>query len=312
MSDKYVILPDVTCDLSDEMRAQFGVDGYINSYMHTPDKGEVAGRLDLGDSEVDEFYADLKRHPSEYKTAVGSVEEIYQYFQTFLRQDLDIIALCISSRMSATYDVVVEAMNKALLDFPASKIFVVDSRRYSLGLGILALKACELRAQGYSIEQNMETIERVKSTIHQMGPIDDLFWVSSKGRISQSTAIFGSIAGIKPVGDFDSDGMVTVLGKVVGNKKAFKVTAEYVKETIVDAPGQTVFIAHSARRSQANILASNIEGIVGPRDIVICNIFPMSGINAGPGIVAAYYFGTEITDLEFEKSVAKKLLARKE
>ena len=36
--EKFIILPDVTCDLSPEMRAQFGLVDYVRGWVHINDK----------------------------------------------------------------------------------------------------------------------------------------------------------------------------------------------------------------------------------------------------------------------------------
>ncbi|MCL2425511.1 MAG: DegV family protein [Oscillospiraceae bacterium] len=303
MKYSYAIFADITCDLSLEVRERFEVDGYMKSYMSSPDADEVEGTLDLSDAEVDAFYSLLKAHKNKYKTAAPSVDDIVSYFETFLIQGQDILALSISSALSATYNLMICAQEIVCQKYPERKVLIIDSMRYSMALGLLTIKACKLRGEGYTIEQTAEAIENVKRTIHQMGPIDDLFWVASKGRISHAKAFFGSVAGIKPMGDFDSNGMVTVLAKVSGYEKAYKTTVKYIDKTIKAANEQIVFVVHSARRKQAEILAAQITEKIKPKEVIISNMYPMSGINAGPGLLAAYYFGTEITDLENEKKI---------
>ena len=308
--NNYAIFADMGCDLPPALRERFGVDGYLKSYMSTPDASETEGRLDLSDAELDAFYASLKANKSKYKTAAPGAEEIAAYFESFLQQGKDVLAISISSKLSATYNLMICAQKIVCEKYPGRKVFVIDSRRYSSALGLLTIKGCELREQGYSIEQNAEMLEKIKKTIHQMGPIDDLFWVASKGRISHAKALFGSVAGIKPMGDFDADGMATVLTKVSGYEKAYKATVEYVKKTIKSANKQIVFVAHSARRNQAETLAAKIREEVKPKEVIVCNMYPVSGINAGPGLLAAYYFGTEISDLKREKEIICEIVSK--
>ena len=310
MKNNYAVFADICCDLSPEMRERFGVDGYLKSYMSTPDADEVEGRLDLNDAELDAFYSSLKANQHKYKTAAPGVDEIASYFETFLQQGRDVLALSLSSKLSATYNLMVHAQKTMSEKYPERKILVVDSMKFSVALGLLTIKACQLRAEGLSIEQNAAMLENIKKTVHQMGSLDDLFWVASKGRISHAKALFGSVAGIKPMGDFDSDGMVTVLTKVSGYEKVYKTTVEYIKKTIKSANEQMILVAHSARRAQAEILASKIRAEVKPKEVLVCNIYPMSGINAGPGLVAAYYFGTEITDLKQEKEIICEIVKK--
>ena len=310
MKNDYAIFADITCDLPLELRERFEVDGYLKSYMSTPDADDIEGRLDYSDAELDAFYSSLKANRNKYKTAVPSIDEVVSYFETFLHQERDVLALSISSKLSATYNLMVRAKEIVCKKYPERKVVIIDSMKFSVALGLLAIKACQNRAKGYSIEQNAEMLECVKKTIHQMGSVDDLFWVASKGRISHAKAFFGSVAGIKPMGDFDLDGMVTVLAKVSGYEKVYKTTVEYIAKTITTANEQIILVAHSARRNQAEILASEIREKIKPKEVIVCNIYPMSGINAGPGLLAAYYFGTEITDLKHEKEVIGEIVGK--
>jgi len=311
MDNNYAIIADISCDLTGELRSRFGVDGYLKGYMSTPDAENVEGRLDLTDDEIDAFYASLEANKNGYKTATPSVDEIVSYYETFLQQGRDILALSISSKLSATYNLMKSAEKIVGEKYPKRKVMVVDSLKFSIALGLLTIKACEFRTAGYDLEQNAEILDRIKHSVHQMGSVDDLFWVASKGRISHSKAFFGTIAGIKAMGDFDRDGMVTVLAKVSGYKKAHKTTVAYIEKTIRKGNEQIIFVAHSARRKQADILVALIEEKIKPKEVIVCNIQQMSGINAGPGLLAAYYMGTEITDLKREKDIMNQIITSK-
>jgi DegV family protein with EDD domain len=233
------------------------------------------------------------------------------HFESFLEQGKDILALSISGNMSATYKLMLRAKETAAQKYPGRKIFIIDSRRVSASLGLLTVKACSLRAEGYTIEKTAETLEKIKNTVHQMGTLDDLFWVASKGRISNSKAFFGTLAGIKVMGDYNSDGMPTPIAKISGYKKAFKATLEYIKRTIKSADTQTVFVAYSARKTQAETFAALVKEQIKPKEISIVPVQQLSGINLGPGLVAAYYFGTEITDLKYERDTISDIIANK-
>jgi len=311
MKYSYAISPDICCDLSAGLRTRFEVDGYLKWYMSTPSSDYVEAGLDLSDAELDEFYATLKAKKTGYKTSPCSVDEIASYFETFLQQGKDVLAICLSSKLSAMYNLMLNASKIACEKYSGRKIIVVDSMKYSTALGLLTVKACQLREEGCSIEQNAEKLEKIKRTIHQMGSLDDLFWLASKGRVSHAKAFFGTLAGIKTMGDFDSDGMVTPLAKVSGYKKAQKAIIEYIKKTIISAGEQIIFVAHSARKEQAEILASLIKEEIKPKEVILCNIYPVNGINIGPGLFAAYYFGAEITDLKRETEIINEVISEK-
>jgi len=311
MKTNYAVIADISCDLSPEIRTRFGIDGYIRGNMSTPQLEDQEGRLDMTDAELDAFYVSLKSNKKGYKTSPLSADKMAEYYCTFLKEGKDILALSLIGKLSATYNLMLKAKDMALEQYPERKIIVVDTTRYSMGVGILTIKAAQLRGAGLSIEENAARLEELKKTVHQMGPIDDLFWVASKGRISHAKAVFGSIFGIKPLGDFGSDGMVEVLGKVSGYSKAYKATVAYIEKTIKNPKDEIIFVAHSGRRKQAQELAKLIEEKIKIKEVIVTNIHPFSGINAGPGLIVAYYFGTEITDLSFEKQVMGDILAKK-
>jgi len=309
MKYSYAIFTDVCCDLSAGLRERFGVDGYMKMYMSTPQSDKVEVNLDFNDAELDAFYASLRANKNGYKTSPCSVDEIVSGFETFLQQGKDVLAICISSKLSVTYNLMLNAKEIAGEKYPERKIIVVDSQKYSTAIGLLTVKACEFRAEGCSIEQNAEKLDKIKRTIHQMASCDDLFWYASQGRISHTKAFFGTFAGIRTLGDFDSGGMPTPIGKVSGFKKAKKAMIEYIEKTIVSASEQIIFVAHSARREYAEAFASLIEERLKPKEVIIGNVYPINGINAGPGLFGAYYFGTEITDLEHEKKIINEILS---
>ena len=311
MKYSYAIIPDTCCDLSSEFRARFEVDGYLKWYMSTPYSNDVEGSIDLSTPELDEFYALLKKNKTGYNTSPCSVDAIVSYFEPFLQQGKDVLAISLSGKLSAMYNFMLNAKKILYEKYPGRKIIPVDSMKYSTAQGLLTIKACGLRAEGYTIEQNAEKLEKIKKTIHQMGSLDDLFWLASKRRISHAKALFGTLAGIKVLGDFDSDGMVSPIAKISGYKKAQKTIIEYIKKTIKSANEQIIFVAHSARLEQAEILASRIKEEIKPKEVIVCNIYPINGINIGPGLFAAYYFGTEITDLKYEKEIINEIISEK-
>jgi len=141
-----------------------------------------------------------------------------------------------------------------------------------------------------------------------MGTMDDLFFVASKGRVSHPKAFMGTLVGIKPMGDFDTDGMVTVLAKVKGYEKAYKVIIEYMKRTGVELEGQTVIVAQTLREKQAEALARIIEESIKPKEIIMSDVYPATGVNLGPGLCAAYYLGTPISDLVNETAIMQSIL----
>ena len=305
MSFKIVI--DITCDLAPEIRERYGIE-YIKGHLTAPDGTEIISAMEWGDESCEEFYAKLKKNPDGYKTAPPTLPEVTAVFEEHAKKGEDVLYFCMSSKMSCTYDIACNARDDLKAKYPDVKIFVVDSRKFATGAGLLAVLAAEKREEGIGIEETAAYCEEIKWCIHQAGWHDDLQFSAKKGRISNSKAFMGTLIGIKPCGDFSKDGMTTVLTKIKGEKSAFKILLDYIGETVVEPEKQVMIVASSARRPQAEKFLAMIKERFSPKEIYYTDIYRSSGTNAGPGIMACYYTGKPISeDLKEEGEIFARL-----
>lgn len=124
-------------------------------------------------------------------------------------------------------------------------------------------------------------------------------------------AIMGSFAGVKPMGDCNSEGYTTILTKVKGINKALDVTVQYVRETAVDIENQCVLVVHSDREAYANSLKDKLLAELSPKKVFVTDVFSGCGANIGPGMVGVYYLGNGISeDMAFEKDAMNKVLGK--
>ena len=92
----------------------------------------------------------------------------------------------------------------------------------------------------------------------------------------------------------------------------FDACIKYIEKTILDPKDQIIFIAQTAREKQALELKKRIEEKFAPKEVIVNTVHPQNGINIGPGLCAAYYFGTEISkDLSIEKEYLTQILNSK-
>lgn len=299
--NKYIILPDITCDLSKEIRDYFGVQDYIKGHVHINGKS-IPTSLDWENISRKEFYNILSNKKNEVNSAAASPEEYYEVFKKYVEEGYSILSMSISSKISATYNISVSAANHIKEEYPNAQIYCVDTKRMSGSFGLLVVSACELQKQGASFEEVCKWLEENKGRVHQMGPIDDLTFVARRGQISKGKAIMGNLVGIKPMGDSNTDGYVSVLAKVKGIKKALMATVEYVKKIAVDLENQYIFIMHSNREEYANDLKQRFEAQNLGKKVFVSDVFSGCGTNIGPGMVCVYFFGEQVTeDLQKEK-----------
>ena len=304
----YIIIPDVTCDISSEIREYFGIDDYVRGYVHINDTS-IRTTLDWTNISRDDFYKTLSDRKNTVSSAVASPEEYYQIFRKYVEQGFDILSMSISSKISSTYNVAVSAANRSKEEFPEANICCLDSCRMSGSFGLLVAYACEMKKAGKSLSETFSWLEENKIRVHQMGPIDDLTFVARRGQISSGKAFIGNLVGIKPMGDSNAEGYVTVLAKVKGIKKALDVTVSYLESMATDIEDQYIFIMHSDREKYAFTLKEKLEEKVKAKKIFVSDVFSACGTNIGPGMVGVYFLGNPVSaDLSKEKEALNRAI----
>ena len=306
----FVILADATCDLSEEARRDVGMVEYIPCHVHFSDGRDIITRLDWSEISREEYYKALSNKKIKVTTAPPSPAEFYDAFEKYVKDDIGVISISLSAKISSTYNFAVNAANEVKKNYPNAKIYCVDSYRMSGAIGLLTYYAFKMKGEGKSYEEIIDWLNENKVRVHQMGPIDDLIFVARRGRISMGKAILGSFAGVKPMGDCNADGYTTVLTKVKGINKAFDITVQYIKETATDIENQALFIAHSNREQYALNLKEKLE-VLGAKKVYVSDVYASCGGNIGPGMIGVYYLGEPISDdLSVEKEIMNKIIGK--
>ena len=309
--EKFIILPDFTCDLSSEIRNFIGMSDYAKGHIHLADGHDIDGTLDWDGISREEFYKALSNKNSNISTSPLNAEEYYRFFGNYVKQGYSIISISLSSKISSTYNFASSAANRLSVEYPNTRIVCIDSLRMSGGIGLLTVYAHIMKNDGYTFDEIVEWIEHNKNSVHQMGPIDDLFFIARRGRITMGKAIMGSFAGVKPMGDCNSEGYTTVLTKVKGIAKALDITVRYVNETAVNIKEQYVLVVHSDREEYANVLKDKLEKELSPKAVLLSDVYCGCGANIGPGMVGVYYLGNPVSeDLVVEKEAMNRVVSK--
>lgn len=315
----FVILADSACDLSKELRERFDIQ-YVMGHMTLPDGTERRTTLEWDFTTPEQFYKDVKNKKnfdpvtknSLYTTSPASIDEFAEEYKKYLKEGKDILVITISTGLSATNAFAKKASEQVKEEFPDRTVIVIDSLRYSTGFGLLCVRAAEKRNEGLSLKETAKWVEENKCKCHQMGFLDDLSFVAMKGRISKPKAFMGQMIGIKPLAEFSYEGLPSVLGKVKGDQAFFETCLAYIEKTIREPENQIIFIAQTARMKQALELKDKIIERFHPKEVIINDVHPQNGINIGPGLCAAYYFGSEISkDLSIEKEYITQIINKK-
>ena len=248
MDRMYKITTDNTADLPYSFYKENDIDFLFLPYTLEDKQYTLENELPVA-----EFY-DRMRNGSMPTTSQYNAEDAAGLWEPYLKQGVDILHIAFSSGLSGSYNSARLAAEDMREKYPERKIICVDSLRYSTALAMLVMLACRKRDEGASIEECAEYVNETKHRIHQIGAMDDLFFLVKTGRISNFKALFGSMVGVNPMADFNSKGLSEVIYKAKGKKTALEAAVKYIKKLAVNPAEQTMFIAHSDRQAAAELL----------------------------------------------------------
>lgn len=296
MEHNYIIIADTCVDLTKEQRDHFGIEKPIAGAVIFPNGEAKVADTDWENMTHEEFFHSMEKK-TVYKSTLPNPYEVVQAIEPFFKAGKDVLSVTLSGGISGTYNSFLTAKKELEEKYPGRKMEVVDSRRYSAGIGLLAIYASLNREKGMSLEENFAWLEEKKLGNHQIGILDDMIYLGRSGRISKFKAFMGNMVGVKPMADFDNvTGFPVVLGKTRGYKKAYKIIIEYIKNTIDLSIGNTMIITNSIRPKQAEEIRDLIKSEIPELDIVMCKVGQANGVNIGPGLVVAFYLGNKTSD----------------
>ena len=305
---EFVIIADVSCDLNKEIRNKYNID-YLKGHLTLPSGEDIYSTLDWENISRDSFYSQLKNKKKTFTTSPASIEETKIKFKEYLDKGIDVIYIALSHALSGSYNFAMQAKKELEDKYPNRKIEIIDSLRYSTSLGLIAIYASIYKKEGHDFDSTVKYINSLKNKVHQMGPMDDLFFLSRKGRITNAKAFFGTLVGIKPLGDFDNEGRTTILNKAKGIKQAIDFTIKYIKKSIVNPENQILFISHTDRKENATLILERIKKEIKVKEIILVECLPSSAINIGPGLAACFFLGKDVSkNMEEEKRITSEVI----
>ncbi len=270
------IITDSTSDLSPELLERFHIKRLPLTVF--VDNHEVKD----GDMTLGELFAAVDRTGTLPKTSAVPVVDFSEAFKT----PEDVICIDISSQLSATHQNSV----LAAAEFKDKKITTIDSLNLSTGIGLLVVKAAELRDQGRSYDEIVSEIRATVPKIHTSFTIDTLDYLYKGGRCSALANIFGSLLHIRPVIEVRSDGTMGVKEKIGGaRKRALLSMVSEFKSLLPSIDLHRVFITHTGCDADAAFLEAELRKLAKIDEICITYAGSTIASHCGPDTIGILY-----------------------
>ena len=257
---------------------------------YTMDDQQIVYSGDIESFDAKAHY-DLLREGKLIKTSLINTQMFEDHFRPALEEGLDVFYVGMSSGISGTYNAARIAAEELNEEYPQRRVRVVDSLGAGLGPGLLTIMAADLRDEGKTADEAADTLDREKMDLCEYFTVDDLMFLRRTGRLSTTSAVVGTMLGIKPILRGDEEGHIVVAQKCRGRKKAVSTLAEIYQNRAVDPQNRRVAISHGDCEEDALALAEKIKAIAEPKELIFCPHEPVTGSHVGPGMLGLFFFG---------------------
>lgn len=230
------IVTDSTCDLNEELLERYDI-SVLPLYIQL-DEESYRDKVEITPDKIYEWSDTNNKTP---KTSAPSIADAMNLLDAFDNEGTDIIYIGIASGMSTTINV----MRLAAEELEHAKMYIIDSKNLSTGIGLQLMRVGKLREEGLSAKDIVRIIENDCDKVRAGFVVDTLTYLHRGGRCSAVTALFAGALKIKPQIAV-VDGKMDVAKKFRGNIGA--VIEKYVdglEEELKNADCDHIFITHS-------------------------------------------------------------------
>ena len=254
--------------------------------------GEDRVCLDIENFNGADFYRDMKAGQIVTTTQI-SPQQYADFFEPYLREGLDVIFVSMSSGISGSYNSANIAAELLRESYPNRSVRPIDTRGAALGEGLVALQAAACRDRGMSFAETVEAMELLSTRMCNVFTVDDLMFLRRGGRLSNLSAIVGTVLNIKPLLKGDVDGRIVAFAKLRGRKRSIEALAEKYETLAVAPETQTVGVVNAACRADADRLIELLRRRRPPKEIISVDYEPVTGCHVGPGALALFFVGPD-------------------
>ncbi len=238
--------------------------------------------LDRVEISTEEFYKRLVDDvfPTTTQPSPGVFAEVYNQLA---EETNEIVVLVISSKLSGTYQSAINAIN--MVKKKNVRIEVIDSLQTAMSLGLIAIRAAQIAAEGAKLDEVVKSIKDMQTRVHPIMYFETLKYLAKGGRIGKAQGLVGSLLSIKPIITLD-EGVVSPVTRVRSKKAGMDYLYNFVvgyKDNI-----EALAIEHATTPDDADELVERVAPIFPKEKIFRAAVSPVLGTYMGPNVVGVF------------------------
>ena len=224
----YQIISDSSCDLPEITRKELDID--LVPYSVTFDSKKYY--KEIVEIKPKEFYERIVQEKLFPKTSLPSIQDYIDIFEKYLSKGIDILCMCLTAKFSGSYQSACNAKQILSETYPERQIEIFDTIQATGGQGLVVYEAARMKNTGYSMQELIEKLNKLKQTARINFTVDSLDHLQKGGRIGKASALAGTILNIKPIITMQN-GELIPYSKVRGRKKALKAIIDMTADEIL-------------------------------------------------------------------------------
>jgi DegV family protein with EDD domain len=267
------VVTDTTASFTLEEYAKYGLTA-VPLYIRNGDSVQK----ELLEISYQEFYQNQRRGVK-YSTAQPDPHAFCEAFRPIIEAGDEIICTVLSSRISGAINSA--HLAKELLN--TDQITIIDSCNSGTGLGMLAIKAATLAAQGLSRPEIIKALEAQRSHTRIYFIVESLRYLYEGGRLNGAQALIGSLIQIKPIIWFDPVGRMTAFEKIRTLKAAKTRVLDLLQERVAFGV-EHASLHYGDNYAEAVEYAKAMEAILAV-PVTLCQVSPVIASHTGPDVL---------------------------
>lgn len=220
--------------------------------------------VDTRDVDLDGFVTAMKAS-QQFQSACPSPND---FLEAYKGKD-DVFCITITSKLSGSHNSAELARTLSLEEGPdQGEVVVLDSKSASSGPYLIYRKISEMIDQGSSFQEIKQVMPDFIDQMNTMFISKSLENLRKAGRLSNIKAMIVKALNIVPIMGA-VDGVIEMIDKARGEKRAFETLMNKMEEFAGDLSGRIVAISHANYESKALELKNMIEQRFKAREVVI-------------------------------------------
>lgn len=217
------------------------------------------------------------------KTSAVPPGEYSDFFEKFLKSGKSVVHLSFCAALSST------CRNAQMAASMLENVFVIDTQNLAGGIGLLAIKGCEMRDSGKSAQEIFSELTLLIPRVKVSYLLDSIDFLRRSGRCSAAAAIGANLLSIKPCAAM-IDSEIKLIKKYRGKIKSARL--QYANERIEVSKNidfSTAFIYHSGVDAGELSAVEKILKNAGFEQVITAFTGCMISLHSGRGALGIHF-----------------------